>query len=316
MPPPHHLSKASTVDQVQPAFRLAANESLGGADFAAGAELPRGLAPRPFLHPITTHAGVTLTAAQPPDHIHHLGLSVAVSDLNGSNFWGGSTYTADGPRILDNHGRQRAGPCRSTPDGVTGEIDWVDADGASIARERRSISYYEHADPQSWVLGVSSLLTAAPGVDALRLSSSAVKGRAGSGYGGIFWRFSQARSVMVETVSGMGLRAAHGSLSPWLLLNLDIEGEQVGIVLVQDSTLEQLPWFIRTDGYLGAGPAVAWETVRTVPEGQELALGLQAVVRDGYVSGPDHVARLIAGIPSTAAPATICSRISTCLITD
>ena len=71
-----------------------------------GVDLAPCLAPRPYLHPLRTLAGVPLTETGPDDHPHHLGLSLAFSDVNGSNFWGGSTYTCNGPAILANHGRQ------------------------------------------------------------------------------------------------------------------------------------------------------------------------------------------------------------------
>jgi hypothetical protein len=305
MPSPLQAGNGPVVDRCTLKLRAAGTGSFGGADFAAGADLPEASAPRPFLHPITTRAGVTVTALRPADHVHHLGLSVAVSDLNGSNFWGGTTFTAEGPRILANHGRQVPGNWRQVPNGVAGKIAWMGADGAPVAREWRTILCHEHPDPQAWVLSMSSLLSAASGSDALRLSSSAVKGRAGAGYGGIFWRFPQAQSVVVETAAGVGPDVAHGSLSPWLSLNANIDGHPVGIVLLQNPLLEPLPWFIRSDEYLGAGPAVAWKNPRTVPAGQQLALGLHAVIRDGHIAGPEHVARLITQIPPAAtAPAT------------
>jgi hypothetical protein len=82
---------------------------------------PAKLAPRPYLHPVRSLAGTVATQSEPADHRHHLGLSIAFPDVNGTNFWGGSTYTpASGPVLLDNHGVQRfsvrtAGSRRGTP---------------------------------------------------------------------------------------------------------------------------------------------------------------------------------------------------------
>src|SRR5690242_14392931 len=70
-------------------------------------KLPAMVAPRPYLHPVTTLGGTTVTGFMPGDHQHHLGASVAIPVLNRANFWGGSTYVAGrGPLRLDNHGRQ------------------------------------------------------------------------------------------------------------------------------------------------------------------------------------------------------------------
>jgi len=69
--------------------------------------LPARLSPRPYLHPVTTLAGTAVTELTPADHTHHLGVGVAVPDVEGHNFWGGRTYVRDqGPTELDNHGAQ------------------------------------------------------------------------------------------------------------------------------------------------------------------------------------------------------------------
>ena len=155
-----------------------------------GADLATVLAPRPYLHPLRTLAGVPLTEAGPDDHPHHLGLSLAFSDVNGSNFWGGSTYTGHGPALLANHGRQvPSGWSYQTRKGGAGLSPGSTQDGQELASEQRSYTYQEHPDSNSWSLSFDSLIRPAGDVEQLSVSSSAVKGRRGAGYGGIFWRF-------------------------------------------------------------------------------------------------------------------------------
>ncbi len=48
---------------------------------------------RPYLHPVRTLAGTVVTDHQPLDHVWHLGVGVALQDVDGVNFWGGRTYT-------------------------------------------------------------------------------------------------------------------------------------------------------------------------------------------------------------------------------
>src|SRR5690348_15396559 len=55
------------------------------AEYVWRPDLPRTLSPRPYLHPVRTLAGTSVTELQPADHPHHLGVSVAVSDLGGAN---------------------------------------------------------------------------------------------------------------------------------------------------------------------------------------------------------------------------------------
>src|SRR3954452_7057214 len=62
--------------------------------------------PRPFLHPVRTVKGTTVTDVLPEVHTHHLGVSVAMQDVDGVNVWGGRTYVRDqGYQWLDDHGR-------------------------------------------------------------------------------------------------------------------------------------------------------------------------------------------------------------------
>ncbi|WP_458780779.1 DUF6807 family protein [Arthrobacter sp. D3-16] len=246
---------------------------------------PAYLAPRPFLHPIRSTAGVIVTAAEPADHRHHLGLSVAFSDVNGTNFWGGSTYTAaNGPLVLANHGRQLPRGWQSTLEEESGNVSWLSKDGVELAVEQRRIRYFSRTGPGSWGLSLSSVIVPAAGMERLEVSSSAVKGRQGAGYGGIFWRFPQGSGEpLVLSDAGSGADAAHGSLSPWLSIGMEIDGAPVSVVLAQQPG-QLLPWFVRAEGYLGAGPAVAWAEPGAVDDRSPLQLALHAVIHDGHVS--------------------------------
>ena len=257
---------------------------------------PVSSAPRPYLHPVRSLAGATVTEAGPADHPHHLGLSVAFSDVNGTNFWGGSTFTAaSGPMLLANHGTQLplgwqpsvgaepGGESGGEGGGESGGVSWRSASGEELAVEQRHIRYFAHPEPGSWSLSLSSVIRPGAGVERLVVSSSAVKGRAGAGYGGIFWRFPRGSTEpLVLSDAGSGAGAAHGSLSTWLSVSMCIDGGPVSVVLAQDPE-HPLPWFIRADGYLGAGPAVAWSEAAHVDHASPLRLDLHAVIHDGPV---------------------------------
>ena len=119
-------------------------------------ELPPRLSPRPYLHPVTTLAGTTVTELTPADHAHHLGVGVAVPDVEGHNFWGGRTYVRDqGPTELDNHGAQRHSAFQlSDPDGFVEELRWIAA-GGELLRERRTVAATELTDSVRAVVLVS-----------------------------------------------------------------------------------------------------------------------------------------------------------------
>ncbi|WP_350223969.1 DUF6807 family protein [Pseudarthrobacter sp. fls2-241-R2A-168] len=263
---------------------------------------PARFSPRPYLHPMRSKAGVVVTGAEPADHPHHLGLSIAFSDVNGTNFWGGSTCTAtNGPLQLPNHGKQvphgwqspsqEGGEERSEEE--SGRVSWLTEGGRDLAVEHRRIQYFSNAGPSSWALSLSSMIVPAVGVQRLEVSSSAVKGRKGAGYGGIFWRFPEAaREPLVLSEAGSGAGPAHGSGSRWLSIGMVIDASPVTVILAQDAS-HILPWFVRAEGYLGAGPAVAWVKPATVDHHNPLKLALHAVIHDGHVHTPAHALELL-----------------------
>lgn len=270
---------------------------------------PATSSPRPFLHPVRSLAGATVTEAGPADHPHHLGLSVAFSDVNGTNFWGGSTFTAaTGPMLLANHGRQLTQGWQSSENetGATeeGGVSWRSESDNELAVEQRRIERFVHPEAGSWSLSLASVIFPAAGVEQLLVSSSAVKGRAGAGYGGIFWRFPRGTGdPHILSDAGSGADAAHGSRSPWLSVTMHIDGAPVSVVLAQDPDFP-LPWFIRAEGYLGAGPAVAWSDAAQADRSHPLRLSLHAVIHDGPVPTAARALELLRHHPRTSSPGT------------
>jgi LacI family transcriptional regulator len=221
-------------------------------------------------------------------------LSLAFSDLNGTNFWGGSTFTASGgPVLLPNHGTQTPWGWQYTEGEAAGNVTWRSQTGTELAVERRSFRCLAHPEPGTWSLSLTSVLVPGGDVDHLVVSSSAVKGRKGAGYGGIFWRFVRGGSdPLILSAAGVGVAAAHGSLSPWLSMMMRIDGAPVSVILAQESG-RLLPWFIRADDYLGAGPAVAWAQQARADRTHPLKLSLHAVIHDGPVATAAHALELL-----------------------
>jgi predicted dehydrogenase len=239
-------------------------------------------APRPYLHPVRTLGGTIVTECQPDDHVHHFGASLAVSDVNGVNFWGGSTYVpGTGPVVLPNHGRQQRRSLRPSGGGYAERLDWVGPDGTILAAEERTLM----ARPlrEAWALDFAFTLgNRADGP--LVLQSSACKGRTGAGYGGFFWRAPKdSPGLTVFTTDAEGEQAVHGSRTSWLALTSD----DWGLLFVQTLGLD--PWFVRVAEYPGVGPALAWEVPLTVPDRLERAITV--VVADGPLT-PERVADL------------------------
>jgi LacI family transcriptional regulator len=173
----------------------------------------------------------------------------------------------------------------------------VSEEGVVLARERRTVRSFTHPVPGTWSLSLDSVMVPAGGIPALEVSSSAVKGRTGAGYGGIFWRFpADCSDTTVLCADGAGEDAAHGSRSSWLAISTVTGGAPATVVLAQGTPAR--PWFIRAGEYLGAGPAVAWSRKAVADAAHPLHQVLHAVIHDGRVTSPDQALRLLEHHPA------------------
>ena len=269
------------------------------------AELPVTTSPRPVLHPVRTLAGTVVTDHQPLDHVWHLGLGVAVQDVDGTNVWGGRTYTRDAGAYVwrDDHGRaERTAAELAQPGGQPGrlaeELDWLGPAGTVLLQERRTWSW-DALDGEwagrAWWLGLDVTLLP-PGAGEVALGSPGSNGRPGGGYGGIFWRLPAVRDAEVFTSAARGEDDVHGSVAPWLAWTGHFtrpawqvpvaeaeaaeQGSPASLVLAAD---DADPWFVRVGGYPGIGRSLAWSRpVRTSRE-RPVRRQLLAAVVDGIV---------------------------------
>ncbi|MFE1297535.1 PmoA family protein [Streptomyces sp. NPDC058733] len=251
-------------------------------------ELPARLSPRPYLHPVTTLAGTTVTELTPADHAHHLGVGVAVPDVEGHNFWGGRTFVRDrGPTELDNHGAQRhTAFARRDPDGFVEELRWV-AGRTELLRERRTVAATELTG-SAWALDFTFSLTNVTS-GPLSLGSPATNGRPGAAYGGFFWRArKEAEPPRVFTADAEGEDAVHGRRAAWLAL----AGSDWTLVFAgaTDATRRD-PWFVRAGEYPGVGSSLASAERLAVPAGDTVVRRIVTVVADGRLE-PDQAAAL------------------------
>lgn len=212
---------------------------------------------RPYLHPIRTPAGTVITDAEPADHPWHLGLSLAVQDVNGVNFWGGRTYVRDQGYVwLDNHG--------TIADGY-----WRDPAGKPLLAERRDISS-SIVDDRTWRLDFAWELTAVAG-DVV-FGSPTTNGReAGAGYGGCFLRLAPSPDAEVFAGSLRGEAAVNGCTEPsvtWRTKDFEVtmSGAQ--------------RWFVRSAMYPGICDAWAYDQVRTIPAGETWSSGVSLLISD------------------------------------
>ncbi|MBM7808937.1 hypothetical protein JOD57_004774 [Geodermatophilus bullaregiensis] len=257
---------------------------LGGvvvAGYADGGGLDPALAPRPYLHPVRTLDGRTVTDAQPPDHPWHLGVSIGVQDVGGANLWGGPTYVrGHGYTARADHGRiEHAGFPAREDDGFHEALRWLGPDGRLLLGEHRRVR--ARPVPAGWELGLTTALTNATGGE-LSLGSPATNGRAGAGYGGFSWRLPAAPGPWVRTPVAAGEQRAHGSVAPWLAWTDRAAGFTVALAGADDATRAD-PWFVRVGDYPGIGSQLAARHPLVLSPGGTVTRGFRALVADGVL---------------------------------
>jgi hypothetical protein len=242
--------------------------------------------PRPYLHPVRTLGGVVVTDVEPEDHPHHLGVSVAMQDVNGTNLWGGRTYVRDtGYAWREDHGRIEHVAWQSRADDRFAErLRWLAADGTTLLGEERRVAAAPLLD--AWVLDFSYGLTNLT-ADVVTLGSPGTNGRPGNaGYGGFFWRAALAHPRVFHATSDVEPEV-NGSTGPWVAMTAD-GGGPAAYTLVFTGLGDGDHWFVRADEYPGVCVALAFERVRLLESGATLGRRHRVVVADG--------ARTVAGV--------------------
>lgn len=239
------------------------------AEYQSGAELPAHLGPRPHLHPIRTLGGEVVTDAQPEDHPWHLGLSVALQDVDGWNFWGGPTCVRDQGYVhRDDHGRIDSTERTWTGTGLHESLRWRTPEETLLVETRRL-----RARPATsgWELVLTTTLANAT-ARTLTLGSPATNGRPGAGYGGLFWRLPPTKAPEVFTAEAEGETAVHGTRTRW------ISWTDHSYTLVMTGTDD--PWFVRLNDYPGVGQQLVPTHPLELPRGTSTTRHLRTLIAD------------------------------------
>ncbi|HEX9999091.1 MAG TPA: PmoA family protein [Actinoplanes sp.] len=232
------------------------------------------LAPRPYLHPVRTLAGTVVTDELCFDHPWHMGASLTMADVNGTNLWGGRTFVRDEGYVWqDDHGRIRHDVWLPATDGFAEQLLWCDGDGHTLLTERREVA----ATPAAlgWELSFRYALTAPPS-HGVSLGSPATNGRTGgAGYGGFFWRFPPDPATAFAADGS----DPHGSAAAWVALTA-----ADSYTLVFRGLQGKDRWFVRTSGYVGVCAALAFETPLVIPPGETESRHVRVLVADGTLT--------------------------------
>ncbi|MDN3295219.1 PmoA family protein [Streptomyces ficellus] len=266
-------------------------------------------APKPYIHPLRTLAGHTVTDYRPNDHRWHKGLQMTASHLSGQNLWGGNTYVrGEGYRALPERVGSMAHRCfdeLSGRDGrvtLTERLTWHPYSGELWAEELRRIEVHDvHPASGSWALTWSSAVTNRR-EEPLRFGSPTTEGRRMAGYTGLFWRGPRAfrdGGVLGPGGEGPGLM---GSQSEWLAYSGEHDGADGHATLVFAHAPENdhsgaagshpAHWFVRNDPIAAVAPSFAFHDELVLPPGGTLSRRYRILIADAAWDRERIAARL------------------------
>jgi hypothetical protein len=260
------------------------------AEYVVAPPTPAGDSPKPYLHPLRTTAGETVTAVRPHDHTWHNGLQFTMAHLSGENFWGGRTYVRGrGYTPLDNNGTvghvrwesivSGAGHCE-----LRHELAWRTAAGRRWLTEHRTLRFGD-VSADRWTLTWTSRLRNTSGRE-LRWGSPVTEGRDTAGYGGLFWRGPRSfTGGAVRTADGRGADDAMGHRAPWLAFTgRHDESLRTSTLLFADSPANPgfpTAWYVRAEPFPVVSFAATYHRPWLLEPGEELTLTHHVVVLDG-----------------------------------
>lgn len=226
---------------------------LGGADLK-----------RPYLHPLRAASGTIVNrsfpAGQVPgettDHPHHAGLFYGHGDVNGFNYWAVQNVARPQPPDGANFGRIVLQKVASVTSGKeSGSVDtvftWLKPDGAPLMTETRRTTF--HAHPELRIIDFDFDFAAIEtvvfrdtkeGTFAMRMATVLDEPPAKPKPG------APARTgKLTNAQGGVGEANVWGKRSEWVDYSGQIDGERVGVVMMDHPGNPRHPTYWHSRGY-------------------------------------------------------------------
>lgn len=272
---------------------------------------PQLESPKPYLHPIRTRAGRTVSLYRPWDHVWHKGIAWSLPFVGDDNFWGGPTYVHGQFYVqLENDGSQEHQALTELAvDRTEGEtarvahdLAWITQDGRRLFTERRTLTA-RVIDAESWALTVEIEMTNVTDA-AIAFGSPTTRGRENAGYGGLFWRgpraFTGGTLVTGEgTGSGNDMRGQRHEWMGFAGRHDDIDESSL-IVMVDAAENPHHPpqWFARSEEFACLNPAPFFSEEVVVEAGDTVTfrygVGIADADADAATTVADAVRRILA----------------------
>ncbi|HUG81594.1 MAG TPA: PmoA family protein [Bryobacterales bacterium] len=261
-----------------------------------------GDAPKPYLHPLRAASGTIVTRGYPMenirgeqrDHPHHRGLWFTHGEVNGLDFWANELSA----------GRPRGGlveplEVRTGPGGViSGTFLWKTPGGLPILREERTMRFHPGAPNRMIDFDVKFTALAEEvhfgdtkeGMFAIRLATPLEEPHARAE--------GVVRTGTITSADGKtGEKNLWGKRSPWLDYSGAIEGEKLGVAILDHPSNPKHPtyWHVRSYGLFAANIFGEHDFHRdpkrdgsvTLKSGEVLRFQYRVVIHPGDVKSAD-----------------------------
>lgn len=216
-------------------------------------------APKPYLHPLRTASGVAVTRYFPmakvegetSDHPHHRGLWFTHGDVNGIDFWANEP-----PGDRKNLGRVIINRIVGAKDGAIAALfEWVGPGGNKMLTESRSMTFY--SDPRLRMIDFDVTLTAVEKVKFgdTKEGTFAIRVASGLEVPGRNIPTSPPRTgKMIDSEGRESEANVWGKRAPWVDVYGEVEGQKVGVAILDHPTNPHYPtfWHCRAYGLCAA----------------------------------------------------------------
>jgi len=115
--------------------------------------------PKTYIHPLCLAGGQPVTLDAPEDHVHHRGLMVAWSEVNGVDFWGETNPARHGQIVHQKFERLREAPTAE----IVSLNHWI-AEGKLLLVERRTVLVPPPGSDGVWLEWITELNAATESV--------------------------------------------------------------------------------------------------------------------------------------------------------
>ena len=227
--------------------------------YIAGAELNR-----PYLHPLRSASGKIVNRSFPAgqlpgettDHPHHAGLFYGHGDVNGYNYWAIQNVATPTSKASATMGRIVLEEVASVESGkesgsVSVVLTWLKPDGAPLLTETRRTTFYAHPELRiiDFDFDFAAIETVVfrdtkEGTFAMRMASVLDEPPLKPRPGGL-----TRTGTLVNAQGGEGERNVWGKRSEWVDYSGQLEGEKVGVVMMDHPGNPRHPTYWHSRGY-------------------------------------------------------------------